>query len=290
MVCLSSSVSLPLRRATEDGPWRTCGGSRLDEVVRHFEELEDPRCSINRKHPLVSVVVIAVMAVLAGASGPTAIARWAALKEEFLVAALDLPDGRPGQGCLPPRPDGPAAGGLPGLLRQLAGVAPRRGRRGHRRGAARSSRSTARRRGGATTARTAWAPCIRSRVWASEFGLSLGQVACAEKSNEITAIPEVLRLVDIKGAIITIDAMGAQKAIADADHRRRGGLRAGAEGEPGDAASGGHRLHRRAARGRAGGGAGARDGRDGARPRGDADVSPTPGPRGPAGVRAVEGA
>ena len=52
-------------------------------------------------------------------------------------------------------------------------------------------------------------------MWASEFGLSLGQVACAEKSNEITAIPEVLRLVDIKGAIITIDAMGTQKAIAE---------------------------------------------------------------------------
>jgi hypothetical protein len=45
-------------------------------------------------------------------------------------------------------------------------------------------------------------------VWASEFGLSLGQVACAERSNEITAIPELLRLVDITGAIITIDAMG----------------------------------------------------------------------------------
>jgi predicted transposase YbfD/YdcC len=51
-------------------------------------------------------------------------------------------------------------------------------------------------------------------VWASEYGLSLGQVACAEKSNEITAIPELLRLVDIEGAIITIDAMGTQKAIA----------------------------------------------------------------------------
>ena len=51
-------------------------------------------------------------------------------------------------------------------------------------------------------------------VWASEFGLSLGQAACAEKSNEITAIPELLRMVDIKGAIITIDAMGTQKAIA----------------------------------------------------------------------------
>ncbi|WP_161625868.1 ISAs1 family transposase, partial [Singulisphaera acidiphila] len=52
-------------------------------------------------------------------------------------------------------------------------------------------------------------------VWASEYGLSLGQVACAEKSNEITAIPELLRQVDIEGAIITIDAMGTQKAIAE---------------------------------------------------------------------------
>jgi predicted transposase YbfD/YdcC len=52
-------------------------------------------------------------------------------------------------------------------------------------------------------------------VWAGEYGLSLGQVACAEKSNEITAIPELLRLVDINGAIITIDAMGTQKAIAE---------------------------------------------------------------------------
>jgi predicted transposase YbfD/YdcC len=52
-------------------------------------------------------------------------------------------------------------------------------------------------------------------VWASDFGLSLGQVACEEKSNEITAIPELLRLVDIRGTIITIDAMGTQKAIAE---------------------------------------------------------------------------
>ncbi len=52
-------------------------------------------------------------------------------------------------------------------------------------------------------------------VWASEFGLSLGQVATAEKSNEITAIPQLLSLVDIRGAIITIDAMGTQTAIAE---------------------------------------------------------------------------
>src|ERR1700679_3726721 len=67
----------------------------LDEVVRHFEELEDPRSTVNLQHPLVSVVVIAIMAVLAGANGPTAIARWAALKEEFLLDVLDLPHGIP---------------------------------------------------------------------------------------------------------------------------------------------------------------------------------------------------
>src|SRR5690606_7071390 len=52
-------------------------------------------------------------------------------------------------------------------------------------------------------------------VWAGEYGLTLGQVACDEKSNEITAIPELLRLVDIEGAIITTDAMGAQNGIAE---------------------------------------------------------------------------
>jgi predicted transposase YbfD/YdcC len=51
-------------------------------------------------------------------------------------------------------------------------------------------------------------------VWASDFGLTLAQVATDEKSNEITAIPEVLKLVDMRGSIITIDAMGTQTAIA----------------------------------------------------------------------------
>jgi predicted transposase YbfD/YdcC len=185
----------------------------LDEVVRHFEELEDPRCSINRKHPLVSVVVIAVMAVLAGASGPTAIARWAALKEEFLVTALDLPDGVPGKDVfrrvlLALRPEAfracfvnwleslrAEAAAATGVEQPILAVDGKTARRSHDR-------------------KNGLGALHSVTVWASEFGLSLGQVACAEKSNEITAIPEVLRLVDIKGAIITIDAMGAQKAIA----------------------------------------------------------------------------
>ena len=53
----------------------------LSTVAQHFESLEDPRSEINLRHPLVSVVVIALMAVLAGAGGPTAIAKWAAAKQ-----------------------------------------------------------------------------------------------------------------------------------------------------------------------------------------------------------------
>src|SRR5271156_6238662 len=67
----------------------------LDEVISHFNELEDPRSSINRQHPLVSVVVISVMGILAGAGGPTAIARWAQSKREFLEQVLSLPAGIP---------------------------------------------------------------------------------------------------------------------------------------------------------------------------------------------------
>ena len=68
----------------------------------------------------------------------------------------------PAQGRLPPRPDGAQAGRVPGLLRRLAAVVAHRGGRGDRRGAARSWRWTARRRGGVTIATRGWGRCIRS--------------------------------------------------------------------------------------------------------------------------------
>src|SRR5437879_10396889 len=71
--------------------------SKLDEIVESFSTLEDPRSHINRRHPLPSVLVIATLAVLAGAAGPTAIARWAKLKEDLLTSILDLPHGIPGK-------------------------------------------------------------------------------------------------------------------------------------------------------------------------------------------------
>ena len=120
---------------------------------------------------------------------------------------------RPGEGCLPPRPHGDSASGLPGMLHRMARVAP----------AAAAAASGVDQPVLAVDGKTLRRSHDRKNglgtlhsvsIWASEYGLTLGQVACAEKSNEITAIPELLRLVDIKGAIITIDAMGAQKAIA----------------------------------------------------------------------------
>jgi predicted transposase YbfD/YdcC len=186
----------------------------LDEISGYFDELEDPRSTVNLKHPLVSVVVIALMAVLAGAGGPTAIARWASIKAEFLARVLHLPSGiprkdvfrrvlallKPGafQACFANWLESlrAAAAEATGVTKPILAVDGKTSRRSHDRGKDLGALH-----------------CVS--VWASEFGLSLGQVACAEKSNEITAIPELLRLVDIQGAIITIDAMGTQKAIAE---------------------------------------------------------------------------
>jgi len=186
----------------------------LDEVIGYFDALEDPRASVNLKHPLVSVVVMALLAVLAGAGGPTAIARWAALKEELLVSVLALPNGIPRKDvfrrvlCLL-RPDAfqacfanwlqslrARAAEATGVEQPVLAVDGKTARRSHDRSKGLGALH-----------------CVSA--WASDFGLSLGQVACEERSNEITAIPELLRLVDISGAIITIDALGTQKAIAE---------------------------------------------------------------------------
>lgn len=186
----------------------------LDEVLVHFSQLEDPRSEVNLHHPLVSVVVIALMAVLAGAGGPTAIARWAKIKEDFLTKLLPLPYGVPAkdvfrrvlsalqpgafQACfvqwLQSLRD--AAAAATGIDQPVMAIDGKTLRRSHDK-------------------QKGLGPLHSVSIWMSEFGLSLGQVATDEKSNEITAIPEVLRLVDVRGAIITIDAMGTQKAIAE---------------------------------------------------------------------------
>jgi predicted transposase YbfD/YdcC len=188
--------------------------SKLDEIVESFSALEDPRSHINRRHPLPSVLVIAVLAVLAGAAGPTAIARWAKIKEDLLAGALDLPNGIPGKDVfrrvlmmLKPEAFEAAFNAWIARLRgeavaetcvdrPIIAIDGKTARRSH-------------------DAKKDLGPLHVVTAWAGEYGLALGQEVCAEKSNEITAIPELLRKIDVRGGIVTIDAMGAQKAIAD---------------------------------------------------------------------------
>ena len=67
----------------------------VPDIAQHFVGLQDPRSTVNQLHRLVSVVVVSLMAVLAGANGPTAIAKWALLKQDLLLGLLPLPNGIP---------------------------------------------------------------------------------------------------------------------------------------------------------------------------------------------------
>ena len=185
----------------------------MADVVRHFEGLEDPRSKVNLRHPLESVVVIAVLGVLAGADGPTSIVEWAQTRKDLLLNSLNLPRGIPKKdvfrrvlsGLQPQAFQSCFAAWINALRTQAVArekieqltfaIDGKALRRSHNR-------------------RDGLGALHSVSVWASQLGLSLGEVACDGKSNEITAIPLVLQLVDIRGAIVTIDAMGTQTAIA----------------------------------------------------------------------------
>lgn len=190
----------------------------LEEVLCHFQELEDPREPINIKHSLESVVVIAIMGILAGAAGPTSIAEWAKSKSVFLIDLLSLGHGVPRKDvfrrvltalkpeafqtcfnhwiqalCQRAEQNVP-----PGTLaeRPLLPVDGKTARRSHDRARGLGALHSV-------------------SVYAAQLGITLAQVATMEKSNEITAIPEALKLVNLAGAIVTIDAMGTQTEIAE---------------------------------------------------------------------------
>jgi predicted transposase YbfD/YdcC len=196
----------------------TVGGREINGILRHFEELEDPRSTVNRLHLLEDVIVISILAVVAGADGPLAIARWAAAQHEWLKRHLRLPSGVPSrdtigrilqalkpaafQRCfaewlnsLQEKTIDPAQMPQEKPLRQIA-LDGKCLRRSHARG------------------RGLGAMYLVS-AWATEQGIALGQLAVEEKSNEITAIPQLLDQLDLTGAVVTIDAAGCQRNIAD---------------------------------------------------------------------------
>jgi predicted transposase YbfD/YdcC len=190
---------------------------RLSSIVKHFESLPDPRHERNRRHLLVEVITIAVCGVIVGCSGPTAIARWARAKEDWLQEVLTLPHGIPSRDC---------------IRRVLTTLKPETFQTCFQSWIARlvngeDDPSPTIAIDGKTLRRShaqndGLGPLHLVSAWASERGLALGQVATEEKSNEITAIPMLMDRIDIKGAVVTIDAMGCQKEIAQKIVEARG--------------------------------------------------------------------
>lgn len=182
----------------------------VEDILKDFAELPDPRCHINQRHLLGDIIVISIMAVIAGAEGPKAIGVWACSNKEWLKARLELPGGVPShdtigrvlmalkpsafQSCFEQwiqRISGTRDEGELDII-AIDGKSLRR------------SHDRARGLG----------PLFMVSAWAVKRGISLGQLATEEKSNEITAIPQLLDQIDVENSVVTIDAAGCQKKIA----------------------------------------------------------------------------
>jgi predicted transposase YbfD/YdcC len=182
----------------------------VESIGSYFESLADPRHLRNRKHLLVDIVVISMCGILCGCAGPTAIHRWARHREDWLKEHLELPNGVPSRDC------------IRRLLMVLKPAAFQQCFQAWIAGAMKDSPPDGKRLVG-IDGKTCRRSHDRSKdlgalhivsAWASEQGIALGQVATAAKSNEITAIPQLLEQIPLADSLITIDAMGCQKEIA----------------------------------------------------------------------------
>jgi hypothetical protein len=178
--------------------------ARLD---RHFARLTDPRRG-KVTYPLINIVAIALCATIAGADDFVAIADWARQKQDWLGQFLDLSSGIPShdrfnaifRALKPEQFDRCLVSWITELHEVAVGqVVPIDGK-------------TMRQSFDKATGKSA---LHMVSAWATTNKISLGQVAVAEKSNEITAIPKLLDLLELDGAVVTIDAMGCQAEIAE---------------------------------------------------------------------------
>ena len=186
----------------------TAGRLRFADVL---VSIEDPRQSAKVKHDRVELLVVAVTAVLVGADTFVEMELWAEEKLEWLRGYLRLPHGIPSRdtfgrifGLIDPQQFESA------FRRWVSGILPVLGAE-----IVASDGKTSRRSGGIDTT----APHMVS-AFAAGAGMVLGQRATAEKSNEITAIPELLSTLALTGCTVTIEAMGTLTAIAGAIQER----------------------------------------------------------------------
>src|SRR5262249_29866783 len=159
----------------------------VGSIGAYFETLPDPRHLRNRKHPLVTVIVICVCAILCNCDGPTAIHRWALARQAWLATLLALPNGIPSRDCLRRvllalKPEAFQRCFLAWIA---AAIIDAKDNPNPQRHIAIDGKTC---RGSRDPAKNLGALHIVS-AWESGAGLALGQVATDAKSNEITAIP-----------------------------------------------------------------------------------------------------
>src|SRR4051794_24984619 len=186
-------------------------------LLDSFTELEDPRREQGRIHRLDEIIFISICAVICGAESWEEIAAYAHSKIDWLKTFLTLPGGVPSHDTfrrvfclLDPLAFQKCFFAWMTALMDRRGLTPIALDRPKLKPVAidgKNQRGSARRTVGQS-------PLHLVSAWSVENHLTLGQVATEAKSNEITAIPELLRLLDLDGAVVTIDAMGCQNEIA----------------------------------------------------------------------------
>ena len=186
----------------------------LKPIAEAFAGLPDPRVDRGKKHLLGDILAISLCAVVAGADSWEAVAAFGEAKREWLRRFLALPNGVPSHDTFHrvfARLDPEAFARC--VADWLAGACEATGLR-HVAVGGKSVRAS--RKG-------TFSGCLHLvSAWATEQRLVLGQVTVADGSHEIAAVPELLRVLDLNGAVVTLDAAGCQKAIA-AQVRDRGG-------------------------------------------------------------------
>ena len=186
----------------------------IEQLIEQFSDLEDPRCAGKIEHRLIDILVVALCAVIACAESWEDIALYGRSKLAWLRQFLALPNGVPShdtfrrvfmlidpqafEACFTAWVGAVATPGE----REVVAIDDKTVRRSFDRGREQS-------------------PLHLVSAWASEQGVVLGQRCVDEKSNEITAIPELLESLTLDNTLVTLDAMGCQKDIAQCivDHK-----------------------------------------------------------------------
>jgi predicted transposase YbfD/YdcC len=180
--------------------------STAPPLIDYFREVSDPRCP-NKRHQLLDIIVLAVCAILSGADNWAEVELFGKSKEAWFRQFLALPHGIPTSHTFrrvmlrlnPAELQRSFLRWMASLREQMPGqIVPIDGK---------TARRSVDRQAGKSGLHTVSA-------WASASRLVLAQVAVEEKSNEITAIPELLGLLDLSGCTVTIDAIGTQREIA----------------------------------------------------------------------------